>query len=138
MVGVGDGKLLEDGKRAPIDVKTGDRIVAHRTLYGCTYSLLTRWLSRLQIPTTFCDFTDLDSVRAAIRPETRAVFVETLTNPLLKFADLPALSAICKDRGLLLIADLSQPLRFVNVLNPMYLHFTSPLAWGAPVSRNHR
>ena len=69
-------------------LKPGDHIVAFGTIYGCTYSLLTRWLSRLQIATTFCDFTGLDNVRAAIRPETRVIFAETPANPTLELVDL--------------------------------------------------
>jgi methionine-gamma-lyase len=72
----------------------GDHIVAYGTLYGCTYSLLTRWLSRLQIATTFCDFTDLAAVRAAIRPETRVLYAETPANPTMELVDLVGLCAL--------------------------------------------
>jgi len=72
----------------------GDHIVAYGTMYGCTYSLLTRWLSRLQIATTFCDFTDLAAVRAAIRPEARVLYTETPANPTMEIVDLGALCAL--------------------------------------------
>jgi len=72
----------------------GDHLVAFGTIYGCTYSLLTRWLSRLQIATTFCDFTDLEAVRAAIRPETRVLYAETPANPTMVLVDLGALTAL--------------------------------------------
>lgn len=75
-------------------LKPGDHIVAYGTLYGCTYSLLTRWLSRLQIATTFCDFTDLAAVRAAIRPETRVLYAETPANPTMELVDLGALCGL--------------------------------------------
>ena len=75
-------------------LKPGDHIVAYGTIYGCTYSLLTRWLSRLQISTTFCDFTDLQKVRAAIRPETRVLYAETPANPTLEIVDLGALCGL--------------------------------------------
>ena len=75
-------------------LKPGDHIVAYGTMYGCTYSLLTRWLSRLQISTTFCDFTDLARVRAAIRPETRVLYAETPANPTMEIVDLGALCAL--------------------------------------------
>ena len=72
----------------------GDHLVAYGTMYGCTYSLLTRWLSRLHIATTFCDFTDLAAVRAAIRPETRVLYTETPANPTMEIVDLGALCAL--------------------------------------------
>lgn len=72
-------------------LKPGDHIVAYGTIYGCTYSLLTRWLSRLQIRTTFCDFTDVQRVRAEIRPETRVLYAETPANPTMELVDLGAL-----------------------------------------------
>ncbi len=75
-------------------LKPGDHIVAFGTIYGCTYSLLTRWLPRLQIATTFCDFTDVQTVRAAIRPETRVLYAETPANPTMELVDLEALSAL--------------------------------------------
>ncbi len=72
-------------------LKPGDHIVAFETMYGCTYSPLTRWPSRLHIATTFCDFTERDNVRAAIRPETRVIFAETPANPTLELVDLGGL-----------------------------------------------
>jgi len=75
-------------------LRPGDHLVAFGTIYGCTYSLLTRWLSRLQIATTFCDFTDLEAVRAAIRPETRVLYAETPANPTMVLVNLGALCAL--------------------------------------------
>ncbi|MFB3818212.1 MAG: PLP-dependent aspartate aminotransferase family protein [Candidatus Methylomirabilales bacterium] len=75
-------------------LRPGDHLVAFGTIYGCTYSLLTRWLSRLQIATTFTDFTRLEAVRAAIRPETRVLYAETPANPTMELVDLAALCAL--------------------------------------------
>jgi methionine-gamma-lyase len=75
-------------------LKPGDHIVAFGTIYGCTYSLLTRWFPRLQIATTFCDFTDVQNVRAAVRPETRVLYAETPANPTMELVDLDALRAV--------------------------------------------
>jgi methionine-gamma-lyase len=75
-------------------LKPGDHLVAFGTIYGCTYSLLTRWLPRLQISTTFCDFTAPETVRAAIRPETRVLYAETPANPTMELVDLGALCAL--------------------------------------------
>jgi cystathionine beta-lyase/cystathionine gamma-synthase len=75
-------------------LRPGDHVVAYGTIYGCTYSLLTRWLSRLQMASTFCDFTDLQKVRAAVRPETRVIYAETPANPTMELVDLGALCAL--------------------------------------------
>ncbi len=75
-------------------LKPGDHIVAYRTIYGCTYSLLTRWLSRLRIDTSFCDFTDLEHARTAIRPETRVLYAETPANPTMELVDLGGLCSL--------------------------------------------
>jgi cystathionine beta-lyase/cystathionine gamma-synthase len=60
---------------------TGSEVVAHKTLYGCTYSLLTNWYPRLKIGVRFVDFTDLDEVRAAITRNTRVLYMESPVNP---------------------------------------------------------
>ena len=61
-------------------------------VYGGTYRLLTKVLNRMGIAATFVDTTDLAAVEAAITPHTKAVFVETPTNPLMEVADLRAIS----------------------------------------------
>lgn len=85
--------------------KSGDHLIVTEDLYGGTCRLFDQVFNQYGLSFTYVDTSDSAAVEAAIRPETKAVFVETLTNPLLKFADLPALSTICKARGLLLIAD---------------------------------
>lgn len=85
--------------------KSGDHLIVTEDLYGGTCRLFDKVFSQYGLSFSYVDTSDSAAVEAAIRPETRAVFVETLTNPLLKFADLPALSSICKRRDLLLIAD---------------------------------
>ena len=84
---------------------SGDHIVVTEDLYGGTCRLFDRVFNQYGLQFTYVDTSDSAQVAAAIRPETRALFVESLTNPLLKFADLPALSALCRERGLLLIVD---------------------------------
>ena len=84
---------------------SGDHIVVTEDLYGGTCRLFDRVFNQFGLTFTYVDTSDSAQVSAAIRPETRALFVESLTNPLLKFADLPALSALCRERGLLLIVD---------------------------------
>ncbi|ABK99442.1 trans-sulfuration enzyme family protein [Pelobacter propionicus] len=83
----------------------GDHLVVTEDLYGGTCRLFDRIFTRFGLSFSYVDTTDREEVLAAITPSTKALFVETLTNPLLKFADIPALSTICHERGLLLIAD---------------------------------
>lgn len=70
--------------------RTGDEIVAHRSIYGCTFSLLTRWYPRYGIKTHFVDFRDLSAVEKAIRKETRLLYFESPANPTLDIIDIKA------------------------------------------------
>ncbi|AGC42370.1 Cys/Met metabolism PLP-dependent enzyme [Myxococcus stipitatus DSM 14675] len=79
-----------------------DHIILTEDLYGGTYRLVDRLL---HVPYTFVDTTKPDAVKAALRPNTKALLVETPTNPLMKTADLPALADIAKKAGVLLIVD---------------------------------
>lgn len=92
-------------------LKTGDHVVSGQQLFGSCRWLLSQLLPKLGIDVTFVDMTDLDAWRAALRPETRMLFVEPLANPTLELADIAALSAIAKEAGALLVADnaLSSP-----------------------------
>ena len=85
--------------------KRGDHLIVTEDLYGGTYRLFERIFSQYELSFTYVDTSDVESVRAAIRPETRALFVESLTNPLLKVADISSLAALCRERGLLCIVD---------------------------------
>ena len=71
-----------------VTCKAGTEIVAHHTLYGCTYSLLTNWLPRFGINTRFADLKDERSVREAITKRTRVVYFETPVNPTLDLIDI--------------------------------------------------
>jgi O-acetylhomoserine (thiol)-lyase len=83
----------------------GAHIVASRSLYGGSHNLLDYTLPRFGITTTFVDPRDLDAWRAAIRPETRLLFGETLGNPGLDVLDIPRVAALAHDRGLPLLVD---------------------------------
>lgn len=85
--------------------KKGDHLVVTEDLYGGTYRLFEQVFSQYEISFSYVDTTDLAAVRAALRPETKALFVESLTNPLLKVADIGALAALCRERGVLCIVD---------------------------------
>ena len=84
---------------------TGDHIVASSALYGGSHNLLHYTLPRLGIRTTFVRPGDHDGWRAAIRPETRLLFGETLGNPGLDVLDIPALAQLGRDHGLPLLVD---------------------------------
>jgi O-acetylhomoserine (thiol)-lyase len=83
----------------------GSHIVASRSLYGGSHNLLDYTLPRFGIQTTFVDPRDIDAWRAAIRPETRLLFGETLGNPGLDVLDIPAVSELAHDHGLPLLVD---------------------------------
>ncbi len=83
----------------------GSHIVASSALYGGSHNLLHYTLSRFGISTTFVKPGDIDGWRAAIRPETRLLFGETLGNPGLDVLDIPAVSALAHEHGLPLLVD---------------------------------
>ncbi|MBK7333236.1 MAG: O-acetylhomoserine aminocarboxypropyltransferase [Betaproteobacteria bacterium] len=83
----------------------GAHIVASAALYGGSHNLLDYTLPRFGIETTFVDPRDLDAWRAAIRPETRLLFGETLGNPGLDVLDIPRVAALAHDHGLPLLVD---------------------------------
>jgi len=84
----------------------GDHIIASDDLYGGSYRLFERVRAKSAgLRFSFVDLRDLAAVEAAIRPETKMIWVETPTNPMLKLADLPAIAAIAKRHGLIAAAD---------------------------------
>jgi O-acetylhomoserine (thiol)-lyase len=83
----------------------GSHIVASGALYGGSHNLLDYTLPRFGIETTFVDPRDLDAWRAAIRPNTRLLFGETLGNPGLDVLDIPRVAALAHDHGLPLLVD---------------------------------
>jgi len=85
----------------------GDHVVAARDLYGTTAAFLGNEGQRLGIATDFVDATDAAGILAAIRDDTRAVFVEAISNPLLRLVDLPAIAGELSRRGIELIVDAS-------------------------------
>ncbi len=83
----------------------GSHIVASSALYGGSHNLLTHTLPRFGIATTFVDPRDIDAWRAAIRPNTRLLFGESLGNPGLAVLDIPRVAAIAHDAGVPLLVD---------------------------------
>jgi cystathionine gamma-lyase/homocysteine desulfhydrase len=85
--------------------KQGDHFVVGDDVYGGTYRVLTNVFDRFGIDVTFVNTGDLDAVRAVIKENTKALFLETPSNPLLKVSDIPAVAQICKEKNLLLVVD---------------------------------
>jgi methionine-gamma-lyase len=85
--------------------KAGDHVISSRTIYGGTYAFLKNFAPRLNIQTTFVDITKLDEVEASITENTKIIFCETVSNPLLEIADLEGLSKIAKKHNLQLLVD---------------------------------
>ena len=85
--------------------KPGDHLIAGEDIYGGTYRVLTTIFKQWQLDVTFVDATDIGKIRAAIKPTTRAIFVETPSNPLLKITDLAAVAALAREHHLLAITD---------------------------------
>jgi methionine-gamma-lyase len=86
-------------------VKSGDHIVSSRTIYGGTYALFKNILPRRGVTVSFVDPDDLGAFERAIRPETRLLFTESLSNPLLRMSDLKGLGLLKKKHGLKLVVD---------------------------------
>lgn len=104
-------------------VDAGDHIVSSRTTYGGTFAFFKNYLPKFNIEVTFVDISDLEAVRAAIRPNTRIIYTESVTNPMLQVSDIPSLSAIANEHGCQLMVD--------NTFTPMIL---APNQLGAHVT----
>jgi len=83
----------------------GQRILAGSRLYGRTVQLLQEELARFGVPCAFCDVSDLSVVRQALQTPTRVVFVETMSNPLLRLVDVEALADLAHAAGAMLVVD---------------------------------
>lgn len=101
---------------------SGDEIVSSRTIYGGTYAFFKNFLPKFGIKVTFVDSTDMTKVRAAITSKTKIIYCESISNPMLEIADLPALSKIAKEFGCKLVVD--------NTFSPLMI---SPALHGADV-----
>ncbi len=86
-------------------LKSGDHLIVPEDLYGGTYRYLTAILPNQGIEVSFVDQTDLSAVEAAIRKESRAIFLETPSNPRFRIADIRAISRLARERGLLTFLD---------------------------------
>lgn len=102
--------------------KSGDHIISSRTIYGGTYAFLKNFLPPFNIDTTFLDINNIESIENSIQPNTKVIYCESVSNPLLEVADLRKLSEICKKHNLKLIVD--------NTFSPLSI---SPTLLGADI-----
>ena len=86
-------------------LSSGDHIVTSPDVYGGTYGLMTNELPRFGVEVTMADLRDPSSFEAAIKDNTKLLYVETLTNPVLKVCDLEAMANIAKKHNLISIVD---------------------------------
>ncbi|MCG6941114.1 MAG: O-succinylhomoserine sulfhydrylase [Thiohalocapsa sp.] len=86
-------------------LRAGDHIVSSRSLFGSTTMLFDKYLARFGVETSYVDLTDLDAWAAAIRPQTRLLFLETPSNPLTEMAAIAPLADLAHARGCLLAVD---------------------------------
>jgi cystathionine beta-lyase/cystathionine gamma-synthase len=104
-------------------LSAGDHVVMAEDMYGGTYRLASKVLSRFGIDFSYVDMRDLDNVRNAIRPTTKMIYTETPTNPMMTITDLRAVAAIASSVGALLVVD--------NTFATPY--FQRPLELGADI-----
>lgn len=83
----------------------GDHVILTDDVYGGTFRVMTKVLNRFGIDSTFVDTSDLGNITNEIRSNTKAIYIETPTNPLLKITDIEAAAKLAKDNGLLTIVD---------------------------------
>ena len=101
---------------------TGDHIITSVTTYGGTYAFLANYLKKFKIDVSFVNITDLESVKKAIRPNTKVLYTESMTNPMLQISDIPELAKITRKHGIKLVVD--------NTFTPMIF---SPAQLGADI-----
>ncbi|NNC46471.1 MAG: aminotransferase class I/II-fold pyridoxal phosphate-dependent enzyme [Winogradskyella sp.] len=99
-----------------------DHIISSRTIYGGTYAFLKNFISRFGISTSFVDITNLEEVEASIKPNTKVIYCESVSNPLLEVANMKALAKLAKKHDLKLVVD--------NTFSPLSI---SPSVLGADI-----
>lgn len=101
----------------------GDHIVSSRTVYGGSYAFLKNFAPKLNITSSFVDITSLEAIEAAIKPSTKMIYCEAISNPLLEIANIAELSKIAKKHQILLVVD--------NTFSPLLI---SPQKLGADIT----
>lgn len=96
--------------------KSGDHVVSSRTVYGGTYAFLKNFASQLNISTSFVDITDLEAIKNSITNDTKVIYCEAVSNPLLEIADILKIAEVAKEAGVKLVIDNTfSPLSIVPV-----------------------
>lgn len=85
--------------------KQNDHIIASRTIYGGTYAFLKNFLPQFGVQIDFVDITDVNKIQTLIKPNTKVIYLETVSNPLLEVADIPAISKIGKSKNIKVVVD---------------------------------
>jgi methionine-gamma-lyase len=101
---------------------TGDHVVTSVTTYGGTFAFLKNYLTKFNIDVTFVNIEDIESVKKAIRPNTKVLYTESVTNPMLQVSDIPTLAEITGKNGIKLVVD--------NTFTPLII---SPFKLGADI-----
>jgi len=101
---------------------SGEHIISAHTVYGGTYAFLNNWVKKYNIEVTFVDTTNIEEIKAAIKPNTKVIYTETVSNPCLKVADIPEIAKLAKKNNIKLVVD--------NTFTPMIV---SPKRLGADV-----
>ena len=104
-------------------LEAGDHVIVTESTYGGTYRLFERVLRNFGVEFTYVDTTDAANVEAAIKENTRMVFIETVANPTMVLADLEGVGKLTRDRGVRLVVD-------NTFLSPFFLR---PIEWGADI-----
>jgi cystathionine beta-lyase len=130
-----------------LTLKSGDHVVVGDDVYGGTYRIFDKVLRQFGVEATFLDMGDAERVRAALRPTTRLVWVETPSNPMLKIIDVAAVAAIAREKGVPVAVDntfatpvLQRPLDLGATLvvhsTTKYLNGHSDVVGGAAMTRD--
>jgi methionine-gamma-lyase len=101
---------------------SGDHIITSITTYGGTYAFLANYLKKFNIEVSFVNIVDIESVKKAIRPNTKVLYTESMTNPMLQISNIPELAKITKANNITLVVD--------NTFTPMIF---SPYKLGADI-----
>lgn len=102
--------------------KSGDHMISSRTIYGGTYAFLKNFLPDFGVKIDFVDITKLDLIEQLIQPNTKVIYLETVSNPLLEVADIKGISALAKKNNIKVIVD--------NTFSPLSV---SPKELGADI-----
>ncbi len=101
---------------------SGDHIITSVTTYGGTYAFMANYLKKFNIEVSFVNIDDIERLKRAIKPNTKVLYTETMTNPMLQISNIPELSKITKENNITLVVD--------NTFTPMIF---SPFKLGADI-----